>query len=152
MWGWKLSRCSAHQASTAGTSGQGQLEIWPEPDQDYRGLYEYWADEAPFTEDTHRCSIPDRMVFMLSLANAKAHYRQEDAQSVAQQVDNMLATIRSRQFGNKRYRKQGFGVLANTPFDGRDVAPPTTWGGEVVTRGAYPAAYYEPGTYYRPTD
>ena len=81
----------------------GTLEIWPAPNRDYTiwiygrfGLLPFEADEDVTTID------PD-LVFLMALANAKAHYGQMDAGSIYQQLEVHLANIVAENHGNERY-------------------------------------------------
>ena len=47
--------------------------------------------------------MPDRLVFLYALANAKAHYRHPDAQAAGTTFANMLAMAQTDQHENKRY-------------------------------------------------
>jgi len=85
----------------------GQIEIWPTPDQEYDMLIEYTADMSRFDRASDRPSVPDRLVFLYALATAKAHYRHSDAQAAAQTFQNMLNKEKSRQKENKRFFYEG---------------------------------------------
>lgn len=82
-----------------------QLEIWPEPDDAYAMEIEYTALPARFTLDTDRASIDDSLLFLLALANAKAHYRHPDAKAYAQQAETALRAIQAKAHGQARYFK-----------------------------------------------
>jgi hypothetical protein len=82
-----------------------QLEIWPEPDDTYSVEVEYTALPARFTLDDDRASIDDSLLFLLALANAKAHYRHPDAKAYAQQTETALRAIRAKAHGQARYFK-----------------------------------------------
>lgn len=72
------------------------VEVWPTPDFTAGNLIirGHFGLES-FSADTDRVTIDDRAVFLLALANAKAHYRQSDAGNYVQQLeaylDNMVA-------------------------------------------------------------
>lgn len=85
----------------------GQIELYPIPDAAYDLIMEYTADRARFDRASDRPSVPDRLVFLYALANAKAHYRHPDAQASATSFQNMMAREKSRQKENKRYFMQG---------------------------------------------
>jgi len=57
-----------------------QLEIWPEPDQDYTGRLEHFPRLGRLQQDDDRASVPSRLLRSLALYQAKAHYRQPDAE------------------------------------------------------------------------
>src|SRR5687768_14915564 len=81
----------------------GQMELWPVPSQQYDLYIEYLAPKPRFTQDQDRPGVPDRLVFLYALANAKAHYRQPDAQAAGATFTKMLATAKARQHENRRY-------------------------------------------------
>ena len=85
----------------------GQIEVWPTPEQEYDMLIEYTADRNRFDRASDRPSAPDRLVFLYALATAKAHYRHSDAQAAAQTFQNMLNKEKSRQKENKRFFFEG---------------------------------------------
>lgn len=85
----------------------GQIELWPIPDQPYDLIIEYTADKPRFDRASDRPGVPDRLVFLYALANAKAHYRHPDAQASATSFQNMLAKEKFRQKENKRFFMQG---------------------------------------------
>lgn len=85
----------------------GQIEVWPIPDQPYDLLVEYIADKPRFDRANDRPGVPDRLVFLYALANAKAHYRHPDAQAAATAFQNMLGREKFRQKENKRFFMQG---------------------------------------------
>lgn len=85
----------------------GQIELWPIPDQSYELIVEYLANQNRFDRQTDRPSVPDRLVFLYALANAKAHYRHPDAQASAATFQNMLRSEKFRQKENKRFFAQG---------------------------------------------
>jgi len=84
----------------------GQIELWPIPDQSYELIVEYLANQNRFDRQTDRPSVPDRLVFLYALANAKAHYRHPDAQASAATFQNMLRAEKFRQKENKRFFAQ----------------------------------------------
>lgn len=81
----------------------GQMEIWPVPSQQYDLFIEYLAPKPRFTQDQDRPGVPDRLLFLYALANAKAHYRQPDAQASGASFAKMLASAKARQHENRRY-------------------------------------------------
>lgn len=81
----------------------GQIEIWPVPDQAYPLIVEHIADKARFTQQSDRPSVPDKLVFQYALAMAKAHYRQVDAQAVVASFDKMLKKEKAQQKERHRY-------------------------------------------------
>ena len=85
----------------------GQIELWPIPDQPYSLIIEYIAEKNRFERATDRPSVPDRLVFLYALANAKAHYRHPDAQASASSFQNSLNKEKFRQKESKRFFMQG---------------------------------------------
>ena len=84
----------------------GQIELHPVPDAAYDLILEYTADRGRFDRASDRTSVPDRLVFLYALANAKAHYRHPDAQAAATAFQNMLGREKFRQKENKRFFAQ----------------------------------------------
>lgn len=85
----------------------GQIELWPIPDQPYDLIVEYLAEQNRFDRQSDRPSVPDRLIFLYALANAKAHYRHPDAQAAATTFKTMLDKEKFRQKENKRFFHQG---------------------------------------------
>lgn len=85
----------------------GQIELWPIPDQPYDMVVEYTADKPRFDRASDRPGVPDRLVFLYALANSKAHYRHPDAQASASSFQNMLAKEKYRQKEGKRFFVHG---------------------------------------------
>lgn len=81
----------------------GQIEVWPVPDQAYTVVIEYTAERSRFDRASDRPSAPDRLVFLYALATAKAHYRHPDAQAAATSFQNMLSKEKGRQRESRRY-------------------------------------------------
>lgn len=88
----------------------GQIELWPIPDQEYDLVVEYTQERARFDRMSDRPSVPDRLVFLYALAQAKTHYRHPDAQASATTFQTMLNKEKARQRENRRY-------FANMPQD-----------------------------------
>lgn len=85
----------------------GQIEVWPVPERDYDLIVEYIAGKGRFEQASDRPSVPDRLVFLYALANAKAHYRHPDAQASATSFQNMLGKAKMKQRENRRYFAKG---------------------------------------------
>jgi hypothetical protein len=81
----------------------GQMEIWPTPDIAYPILVEYLAPKPRFAQPADRPGVPDRLILLYAIANAKAHYRHPDATAAGTTFTNMLALEESKQHENKRY-------------------------------------------------
>lgn len=81
----------------------GQMELYPVPDQTYSLIVEYTAPKPAFTADSHKPGVPDRLVLLYAIANAKAHYRHPDAQAAGTTFANMLRQEKVKQHENRRY-------------------------------------------------
>jgi len=80
------------------------IEVWPVPEADagklrVKGRFEI----QPFAADTDRTTIDDRTVFLLALANAKAHYRQPDAGNYVQELESYMQTLVAGAHQTRRY-------------------------------------------------
>lgn len=82
-----------------------QMELWPVPRAQFNMRREYVQPLARFTEDNDRTSIPSEIVFLMALANAKAHYRQPDADRYATQLDGLLAKLKAQHRGQSVWEK-----------------------------------------------
>lgn len=82
-----------------------QMEVWPVPKQRYRMRREYFKALAPFEKGEHRTSLPSEMVFLMALANAKAHYRQTDAERYEKQLDALLSRLKAKNRGQSVWEK-----------------------------------------------
>lgn len=100
-----------------------QIQMYPKADQLYTIRIWYMKDLARFTESGDNATLDDSMVFLHALANAKAHYRQPDAQTYQGQLDTLLSRIRGQSFGsNGVIRRQLSGGVQRKPLVvGRDV-------------------------------
>lgn len=80
------------------------IEVWPVPDEDagFLRIKGHFGLE-PFALDTDRTTIDDQLVFLLSLANAKAHFKQQDAQGVISQLETTLAGLVAGSHQTRRY-------------------------------------------------
>lgn len=77
----------------------GQIELYPAPDETgaYDLVIEYEDDGYRFSRPSDRCPVPSRLALLCALASAKAHYHQQDAQSIAAIFQTMLTDYRGRQ-------------------------------------------------------
>ena len=80
------------------------IEIWPVPEATIGKLIikGRFGLEA-FTLDADRVTIDSEPVFLLALANAKAHYRQPDANNYVAQLETMLQNLVAGSHGTARY-------------------------------------------------
>lgn len=90
-----------------------QIEVWPVPNAIGRMRTEYVRTLFDFTESNHRCSLPDADVFLLALSNAKAHYRQPDADRYQKQADALLMRLRGKHRGQSVWTKATPGTERN---------------------------------------
>lgn len=79
------------------------FEILPARDRDYTGKLFYLTPLARFTQDGDPSTIDDSIVFLMALANGKAHYKHRDADQYASQLTAALARVKSTQWGNQRF-------------------------------------------------
>lgn len=100
-----------------------QILFYPKADQEYTIRFWFISDLLPFTENAHVATLDDDMVFLHALANAKAHYRQPDAQTYQGQLNTLLASIRGQSFGsNDVYRRDNMPMPESKPLvEGRDI-------------------------------
>ena len=82
-----------------------QIELWPQADIAYKVRIWYIRELGRFTQDGDRCTIDDDMIFLHALANAKAHYRQPDADIYSGQLQTLLTQLKTKQFGTKVFRR-----------------------------------------------
>ncbi|RYE65691.1 MAG: hypothetical protein EOO79_08055 [Oxalobacteraceae bacterium] len=76
-----------------------QMEIWPVPTTRVTLRREFVKSLAPFTDSNNRSSIPSELVFLMALTNAKAHYRQPDADRYQTQLDQLLNKLKAKHRG-----------------------------------------------------
>jgi hypothetical protein len=80
------------------------IEVWPVPDET-DGCLVIKGDfglEA-FAVDTDTTTIDDRLVFLLALANAKAHYGRPDASNYVAQMETMMLDLVAGSHNTRRY-------------------------------------------------
>lgn len=80
------------------------IEVWPTPDATNGNLIikGHFGLER-FTEDTDKTTIDSLPVFQVALANAKAHYRQPDANNYIQQMEALIRDLTAGLHGTRRY-------------------------------------------------
>lgn len=80
------------------------IEVWPTPEETAGQLVikGHFGLEA-FAVDADVTTIDDELVFLLATANAKAHYRQPDAQNYVAMFETHLRKIIASTHGTKRY-------------------------------------------------
>lgn len=85
----------------------GQIEVWPVPDRSYGLLVEYIASRPRFSQSADRPGVADRLVLLYAIANAKAHFRHPDSQSVAVLFNTKLRLEKIKQHENRRFFLNG---------------------------------------------
>ena len=100
----------------------GQLELYPVPDEGYELLIEYIQERPRFTRDNDRPGVPDRLVFLFALYMAQAHYRMPDHQVTLQLFQSMMTKEKAKQHENRRYfisrpiERKGYVVRSGDKF------------------------------------
>lgn len=80
------------------------IQVWPVPDNGAGQLViKGQFDLLPFAADGDVASIDDSLVFAFALANAKAHYRQPDADRYVQQTEVLLNALVAGTHTTQRY-------------------------------------------------
>lgn len=95
------------------------IEIWPKPaDSDgYLIIKGHFGLDA-FAADTDTTTIDDRLVFLLALANAKAHYGRPDANNYIAQMETMMLNYVAGSHDTRRYipgRPRVFDMIYTAP-------------------------------------
>lgn len=80
------------------------IEVWPRPDETrgrliIRGRFGL----EPFTDDAHHATIDDQAIYLLALANAKAHYGQQDANMYTAQLETLISGLVAGSHLTNRY-------------------------------------------------
>jgi hypothetical protein len=80
-------------------------------------------DLEDFSDASDVATLDDEMILLHALANAKAHYRQPDAETYKGQLDSLLASLRGQSFSSGGVYKRGAAPpAAQRPLvEGRDV-------------------------------
>lgn len=79
------------------------LEIFPTPDTYYVVWIKGHMGLRRFTDDADKATVDSHPLFLIALANAKAHYTQPDAAAIGKQAEVMLRKLNAGNFGLKRY-------------------------------------------------
>lgn len=82
-----------------------QMEVWPVPRAQFRMRREFVKALAPFAESNDRTSLPSEIVFLFALANAKAHYKQADAERYEKQLDGLLSRLKAKHRGQSVWER-----------------------------------------------
>jgi hypothetical protein len=110
---WTELRCGIDPLlySSEGTTGRPVryeirqcIEVWPAPSDDSYQLRikGHFGLEA-FAADTDKTTIDDRLVFLLALSNAKAHYGKPDAGNYVRQLETMIQNMVNGSHQTRRY-------------------------------------------------
>lgn len=75
-----------------------QILVYPKADAAYTLRIWFVGDLARFTETGDEATLDDEMILLHALANAKAHYRQPDAQAYQGQLNELLGSLRGQSF------------------------------------------------------
>jgi len=92
------------------------IEVYPEPDQAYVIYLKGRMALRPFTADTDVTTVDPWPVFLLALAQAKAHYGQGDARIYFQEFEALVGGLNEATFGTKRYIPNPDLPLRNLPY------------------------------------
>jgi hypothetical protein len=100
-----------------------QCLIYPKADQVYTIRFWFIKDLSPFVGNDDPATLDDELILLHAVANAKAHYRQPDAQVYQGQLNSLLGHIRGLSFGSSgTYRRTKPGEADPKPLViGRDV-------------------------------
>lgn len=125
---WTPIECGIHPTSYASNiSGivcayevRQCIEVWPVP-SDSTWLLRIKGDVGllPFVADGDRCSIDAEPLFLMALANAKAHYGQPDAGNYSSQVQTMTRDLTAASHGTRKYVPGGDNTPRNLPMPKR---------------------------------
>lgn len=80
------------------------IELWPAPAAtEGQLIIKGHFQPAPFAEDADKPTVDDHAVYLLALANAKAHLRQPDAQNYVAQFEVHLQSLVAATHQTRRY-------------------------------------------------
>lgn len=91
-----------------------QIEVWPKCDAVRTLRVWYVKSLGAFAAEGDLATIDDELILLHATATAKAHYRQPDAETWGSQLEALMARIKGKSLGNKRYlppSKQDFEFL-----------------------------------------
>jgi hypothetical protein len=100
-----------HRGITPGTipcryERRDQIELWPIPQNaSYKLRFEYERTLKPLVNDSDRVSLPDEIIKLFALSNAKAHYRQPDADRYASQLESALNKLKAKNRSRSVWKK-----------------------------------------------
>lgn len=79
------------------------IEVFPAPDAAYILQIKGRPKNFVFASDSDIATIDDELIFLLALANAKAHYQQTDAQVYFTQASSYLGSLNAGAYGTARF-------------------------------------------------
>jgi len=91
-------------AAPAFTCDEPIIEVWQPPAAAYNLRIRAYAQTTTFAADTDVTMVDSRLVFLMALANLKAHYNQPDAGAIANQLQLRLRKLKARNHNDQRYR------------------------------------------------
>jgi hypothetical protein len=96
------------------------IEVWPPPSDD-AWLLRIKGDVGllPLVADTDRTTVDAEGVFLLALANAKAHYNKPDARDTGAQAQGFMRDLTAASHGTRRYIPGETQLPHNRPFPRR---------------------------------
>lgn len=86
------------------------IEVFPVPNAPYHLWIKGMMDMEPFEAPSDKTTIDSELVFLTSLATAKAHYRQPDAGATKLEAENFLRDIISGKHLTRRYIPNTFRI------------------------------------------
>lgn len=96
------------------------IEVWPYPsDDNWQLRIKGDVGCLPLIQGTDETSIDEEPLFLLALANAKAHYKQPDAGNYSSQVQTMMRDLTAQSHGTRRYLPGGGTAPRNKPMPRR---------------------------------
>lgn len=103
------------------------LELWPTPDKTYVIWLRGHLGIKNFYADTDECTIDSRLIFLMALANAKAHYGQPDGGGYFRQLEVMLGRLVKYSHGAKRYIPNPMPIMDPAKLGWNGPMPRATW-------------------------
>lgn len=114
-----IAQCPTHWDFNR-ASGTPQIEFWPEPDVAYSVRLFGTAPLGAFDVDGDRSTLDSDLVLLYALAQAKAHYRQEDAPLIMEQLNKTLSQLKNKGWVKRVYEHAGL-IHPRPLVVGRDI-------------------------------
>lgn len=93
-----------YDIETQSDQTKAKVRLLPVPETDTWKLRVNYHQAMPrFTQGSDVLTVDYLAVFLLSLANAKAHYKQLDAESIGRQYDERIKKLKSSEHNGMRY-------------------------------------------------